>query len=61
MNYDNNTTITQEMFVLLNLELMINDVPIFFFFLNKFVTCELLFDKHHFCYDISTALLTDPV
>lgn len=58
MNYDNNTTITQEMFVLLNLELMINDVPIFFY---KFVTCELLFDKHHFCYDISTALLTDPV
>lgn len=61
MNYDNNTTITQEMFVLLNLELMINDVPIFFFFFYKFVTCELLFDKHHFCYDISTALLTDPV
>lgn len=60
MNYDNNTTITQEMFVLLNLELMINDVLIFFFF-YKFVTCELLFDKHHFCYDISTALLTDPV
>lgn len=60
MNYDNNTTITQEMFVLLNLELMIIDVPIFFFF-YKFVTCELHFDKHHFCYDISTALLTDPV
>lgn len=59
MNYDNNTTITQEMFVLLNLELRINDVPIFFFY--KSVTCELLFDKHHFCYDISTALLTDPV
>lgn len=58
MNYDNNTTITQEMFVLLNLELMINDVPIFFFFLQ---ICDLLFDKHHFCYDISTALLTDPV
>lgn len=55
MNYDNNYTGNVCTF-----EPRIDDQWCTHFF-YKFVTCELLFDKHHFCYDISTALLTDPV